>query len=96
MAFLRAFTTPWWYAGWFLVSAAGLAAANQLDPYALAFATMAGIWISIALAVAGLIASLLAARERGYGIAVAVLCYAALGALPTLVSLWVLARVNWA
>ena len=96
MEILRAFTTPWWYAGWFVVSAAGLAGANYLDPYVLAFASMAAVWISIALAVTGLLASFLAGRERGYRYALVVVCYAALAALPTLISLWVLSRIHWA
>ena len=96
MGFLRAFTTPWWYSAWFLASAGGLAIANYLDPYVLAFATMAAVWITIALAVAGLLASFVAGREHGYARALAVLAYAALAALPTLVSVWLLSRIHWA
>ena len=96
MGFLRAFTTPWWYVAWFLVSAAGLAIANYLDPYVLAFAGMAAVWISIALAVTGVLASFVAGRQHGYGRALVVVAYAALAALPTLVSLWLLSRIHWA
>ena len=96
MGILRAFTTPWWYVAWFLVSAAGLTVANYLDPYALAFASMGAVWMSIALAVTGLLASFVAGREQGYARALAVIGYAAFGALPTLVSLWLLSRIHWA
>jgi len=96
MRFLHAFTTPYWYVGWFLVSTAALAIANAIDPYALAFAGILALWISAALAIAGLAASFVAGRERGYGRALTVMAYALLGATPTLVALWIVSRIRWA
>ena len=96
MRFLRAFTTPYWYVGWFLVSAVTLAIANFVHPYALAFAGIMALWISAALAITGLAASFVAGRERGYGRALAVIGYAVLSATPTLVALWILSRIRWA
>ena len=96
MRFLHAFTTPYWYVGWFLVSAATLAIANAIDPYALGLAGIMALWISAALAITGLAASFVAGRERGYGSALAVIAYAVLSATPTLVALWILSRISWA
>ena len=96
MLFLRAFTTPYWYVGWFLVSAAALAIAYHVHPYALAFAGLLALWICAALAITGLAASFVAGRERGYGRALIVIAYAVLSATPTLIALWVLSRIRWA
>jgi len=96
MHFLRAFTTPYWYVGWFLVSAVVLTIAYFVHPYALAFTGLLALWICAALTITGLAASFVAGRERGYARALVVIAYAVLSATPTLVAVWVLSRMRWA
>lgn len=83
--------SPVVHRAWMLLSAAGLAAAWQIEPYAFAYATFGAIAVSAFLVTAALIAAL-AARSPCYrGVAAA-----ATGAVPSVVSCLVLSSVSWA
>lgn len=68
---------------WLLLSAAGLTAAWQIEPYAFAYATFGALGLSALLVTAAVIAALAARPPRYRSVAVAVT-----GALPSVILCW--------
>jgi hypothetical protein len=76
---------------WLLISATGLAAAWQIEPYAFAYATIAALSLSVLLVGATLIVALSSRPLHYRNVMVALI-----GALPSLVSCLLLNSVSWA
>ena len=76
---------------WLLISATGLAAALQIEPYAFAYATFAALALSALLVGAALFVALSSRPLRYRNVMIALI-----SALPSLISWLVLNSINWA